>query len=130
MHKMLGSDYIMETYNETEANMKIGMSDLNGESLKMGDKVKIANGQIGEIVYECGAFGVAIEGCINYEWIQNAMDNDDWCCGNSYSGVMNDNFISLWELYWNSNSDEDICRFVEILESEKEIQERMSKQYW
>lgn len=30
MYKMLESDYIMETYNETEANMKIGMSDLNG----------------------------------------------------------------------------------------------------
>lgn len=44
------------------------------------------------------------------------MDNDHWCCGNRYAGCMNDNFISLWELYWNSNSDDDVCRFVELIE--------------
>lgn len=96
----------------------IGIYDYDGELLEIGDKVKIINGQVGEIVYECGAFGVAIEGCIDYEGIQKAMNEDEWCCGNKYDGVMNDNFISLWELYWNSNSDDDVCRFVELLESE------------
>lgn len=96
--------------------MEIGINDLNGKPLKIGDKVKIANGQMGKIVYECGAFGVGIEDPIDYDKMQTVID----CFGgNEYSGVMNDNFISLWELYWNSNSDEGICEFVEIMRSEE-----------
>lgn len=96
--------------------MKVEMCDFNGEPLDLGDKVKIANGQIGIIVYECCSYGVAIKDCIDYEELQRVMDNDHWCCGNRYAGCMNDNFISLWELYWNSNSDDDVCRFVELIE--------------
>lgn len=97
--------------------MKIDMWDCNDNPIELGDKVRIINGQVGEVVYECGAFGVAIQGTIDYEKIQSAMDADDWCCGNRFSGVKNDNFISLWELFWNSNSEDDSCRFVEVIES-------------
>lgn len=99
--------------------MKIGICDLNGWEIELGNEVEIINGQLGTVVYECGAFGVAIQDFIDYESIQDCMDEDDWCCGNEYSGCRNDNFISIWELYWNSNSEENVCRFIRVLKEGK-----------
>ena len=91
------------------------MFDRNCNELKLGDKVVlIASGQEGKIVFECGAFGIGIDGCINYDKIQNTMDEIG--IGNKYEGCFNDNFVTLWELYWNFNGDEEILEFVEILE--------------
>lgn len=93
--------------------MKIGMFDGNCYPFVLGDKVELINGQRGEIVFECGAFGVAIPNFINYEKLQIEMDKLDVCCNNSYHGCFNDNFISLWELYWNFNCEDDILYPVE-----------------
>lgn len=73
----------------------------------LGDHVLLITGDVGKIVFECGAYGVAIQDCIDYYKIQAKMDESDWCCGNRYSGCKNDNFISLWELYWNFNCEDD-----------------------
>jgi hypothetical protein len=99
--------------------MECNIYDSEGNVLEVGDKVMLKNGQEGEIVFECGAYGVAVEGFVNYDSIQKVMDKDDWCCGNKYDGCFNDNFISLWELHWNSNSDDNCCRFVRLLFEEK-----------
>lgn len=84
------------------------MCDENGDELFLGDKVRLLTGDIGEIALECGSYGVGFADEIDYIKIQAEMDKNDWCCGNEYHGCMNDNFISLWELHWNFNCEDDV----------------------
>lgn len=92
-----------------------GLYDMNGEELRLGQKVLFINFQEGEIVFECGAFGIAFENEILYFEIQTIMNTLEHCCGNKYSGVMNDNFISLWEIYDNFNCEDDSLYPVRII---------------
>lgn len=80
----------------------------DGNDVCLGDKVSLITGDIGEIVFECGSYGIAVLEGIDYEKIQSKMDENYGCCGNRYHGCYNDNFISLWELYWNFNCEEDV----------------------
>lgn len=91
----------------TALKFRVGLCSSDGTEIALGDKVQLVTGDIGEIVFECGAYGVAFQNSIDYDKIQAAMDEDDWCCGNHYSGCKNDNFISLWELHWNFNCEND-----------------------
>lgn len=83
------------------------MYDANGDQLLLGDKVLLLTGDTGEIVFECGAYGFATLEGIDYGKIQSKMDATAICCENKYLGCMNDNFISLWELYWNFNCEDN-----------------------
>lgn len=86
-----------------------------GKYVREGDTVRFC-GHEGKVVFECGCLGVAVEGGIDYDKLQRFMDeNDEVCCGNEYHGCMNDNFISLWEIYENFNCIEDYLWIVEII---------------
>ena len=98
--------------------MKIGLFYTDGNEILLGDNVKLIAGQIGEVVFERGAFGVGVQEGVDYNKIQESMNEIDWCCGNYYSGCLNDNFISLWELYWNFNCEEDVLYPLEKIENE------------
>ncbi len=75
-----------------------GFSDNNGKKIFEGDIVRYCdeNGYyveedtvfIWKVVLECGAFGI---GCDS----ELPLDFAYWCD--------NDNFVSLWEIYWNMN---------------------------
>ncbi|MBU3195671.1 hypothetical protein KPL26_03210 [Clostridium algidicarnis] len=91
-----------------------GMCDKNGDEMFLGDKVLLITGDVGEIVFECGSYGVGIQDGIDYDEIQCEMDKADWCCGNRYHGCFNDNYISLWEIWWNFNCEDDLCYPIEI----------------
>lgn len=93
-------------------NKSTGLAYENGNEITLSDKVRFITGDIGEIVYECGAFGVALDS-IDYEKIQQIMDSYPHCCGNNFHGCENYNFISLWELYWNFNCEEDVLFVLE-----------------
>lgn len=97
----------------------IGMFYEGGEEITLGDIAKLITGEVGEVVYECGAYGIAFNH-IDYDKIQQAMDSYPHCCGNDYAGVRNDNFVSLWEIYWNFNCEENILFMIEKLGSESE----------
>lgn len=86
---------------------KIGLLYEDGSEIELGDKVRFITGDVGEVVYECGAYGIAFDS-IDYDKIQQVMDSYPHCCGNDFMGCGNDNFISLWELYWNFNCEEDV----------------------
>lgn len=92
---------------------KSGLYYEEGESIKIGDKVLFLGLYVGNIVFECGSFGIGIDSGIDYEKIQSFMDADKNCCGNRYSGCNNDNYISLWEVYWNFNCDEESIHVIE-----------------
>jgi len=90
------------------------------EKIYEGDNVKICGFKRGKVVFECGAFGIAFND-IDYNVIQQKMDEDSNCCGNTYYGCFNDNFVSLWELYWNFNCEENSMRIIEVIYGEEKI---------
>ena len=86
-----------------------GLTDRNGKKIFEGDIVKVFE-MIGEVVQECGAFGIHIEPCIDYDRLECAIpygNNADFC--------FNDNFISLWELWWNYQQDDEPLEVVEVI---------------
>ena len=91
-----------------------GLTDMNGKKIFEGDIVTIFGKQKGIITQECGAFGIGITSCIDYDYLDSEIkeitgcDNRSCFCGS-------DNFVSLWELMWNYNQEEDNCSVVEII---------------
>ena len=92
--------------------MEIKLFDNTMKEIKLGDTIKLINSQIGRVCFEYGSFGIAFDDIIDYDSIQVEMDKLYACCGNKFSGCFNDNFISLWELYWNFNCEENILYCV------------------
>lgn len=89
------------------------LKDMNSKWLHEGDTVRFC-GYEGEVVFDCGCLGVIVEDGIDYDVLQRFMDeHEDECCGNEFAGCMNDNFISLWEIYWNFNCMENYLWMVE-----------------
>lgn len=85
------------------------MNDKNGKKIFEGDIVEFFNIR-GKIVNECGAFGIAVLPNIDYDLLESKIpfnNNANFC--------FNDNFISLWELWWNYEQDDNPLYEVEVI---------------
>lgn len=91
-----------------------GLKDKNGKRIFEGDIVKILDFQIGKIVFECGAFGIAVLPRIDWDYLDSEIAGITGCDNRPYF-CRNDNFISLWELMWNYNQEENVCDVIEII---------------
>lgn len=91
-----------------------GLTDKNGVSIFEGDIVKIVDFQIGKVVFECGAFGIVVLPRIDWDYLDSEIAGITGCDNRPYF-CCNDNFISLWELMWNYNQEEDVCDVIEII---------------
>ncbi len=94
-----------------------GLTDSNGERIYEGDTVEIPSGQTGEVVYELGTWGVAVPDLIDYETLENIVDETRY--GNAPHFLYNDNFISFYELIDNFCSEDAVdacCSAVHIIE--------------
>lgn len=87
--------------------------DKNGKLIWENDIVELF-GHRGVIKYACGSFGIAYRKNIDWEEIQSNIMRVTGCENILYA-CENDNFISLWEIYWNFNDEDDSVNTVEVI---------------
>ena len=89
-----------------------GMTDVNKKDIFEGDIVDLF-GMRGKIVRDSGAFGVYVQNFIDYDLLEKTLPypgRADFCHA--------DNFISLWELWWNYELIDDSLDCLEIIGNE------------
>lgn len=90
-----------------------GFNDKNAEPICENDIVDFL-GHRGIVKFECGTFGIFCEKHIDWDEIQaNIMPVTG--CENLLYACKNDNFISLWEIYWNFNDEDNYLSTVEVV---------------
>lgn len=90
-----------------------GLNDKNGKLIWENDIVELF-GYRGTIKYVCGGFGIGYRENIDWEEIQANIVRVTGCENILYA-CENDNYISLWEIYWNFNDEEDSVNTVEVI---------------
>jgi uncharacterized phage protein (TIGR01671 family) len=89
-----------------------GLKDKKGKLIWENDIVDLL-GHKGTIKFECGSFGIGYRKNIDWEEMQaNIMRVTG--CENILYACENDNYISLWEIYWNFNDEDDSVNTVEV----------------
>lgn len=90
-----------------------GLKDKNG-NLIWGNDIVDFLGHKGTVVFECGSFGIAYKISIDWNGIEANIKPITGCDNRLYA-CENDNYISLWEIYWNFNDEDDSVNTVEVI---------------
>ena len=90
-----------------------GLKDKNGKLIWENDIVELFEHR-GVIKYVCGGFGIGYQKNIDWEEIQSNIMRVTGCENILYA-CENDNYISLWEIYWNFNDEDYSVNTVEAI---------------
>ena len=104
---------IMHKVNPTTICQCTGLKDENGKLIWENDIVDFL-GHKGTVVFECGSFGIAYKTPIDWNRIEANIKSITGCDNRLYA-CENDNYISLWEIYWNFNDEDDSVDTVEVI---------------
>lgn len=91
-----------------------GVTDKDFQELFLDDKVVLLDRFHGTVVFESGAYGIGfdIENTLDWDYIESQIKPVTGC-DNQPAFCRNDNFVSLWELLWNFNCEDDVCVVLE-----------------
>lgn len=91
-----------------------GLLDKNRKEIYEGDIVKMLDFQTGVVTYKFGAFGINVITGVDYDYLDSKIAEVTGCNNCSYF-CRSDNFISLYELMWNYNQENNNCDVVEVI---------------
>ena len=114
----LGCSYQVD---EETVGQYTGLKDKNGVNIFEGDIVDLF-GMKGKVVQECGAFGIGFMKTIDYDLLESKIPFN-----NSANFCFNDNFISLWEVFWNYEQDDNPLYEVEVIGNVNDNPELLEK---
>lgn len=99
--------------DETTICQYTGLNDNHGNKIWENDVVEFL-GYKGKIVFECGCFGIGSKITIDWDKISDNIFPITGC-NNFLKACENDNFISLWEIYWNFNEEENCIYMIDTI---------------
>lgn len=91
-----------------------GLTDKNGRKIFEGNIVRLFDIAVGKIVFGCGAFGIGCRQQIDYDYLSSEIASVTGC-DNTPMFCYNDNYVSLWELYWNYNEESSGISVIEVI---------------
>ena len=107
---MTGYVIVDKNREVTDMTAPTGVYDIDHRVIFFRDMVSLL-GMVGEVTFECGAYGIAFQNPIDWDVIESRIPEVTGC--NNYPRFCyNDNFISFWELIWNFNCEDNVCIVV------------------